>query len=141
MAQEAICVVETELPIQFVCADGTGIEKGAAVELSGDFTVSTGNGAADICGGIAAGEKIVSNGTTFLPTYRGGIFRVYLSGTVTRGDPLTLDSMANHFKTAKTLTSVQVSGAEIWGIALESGTTGQQKLMELRPQAWRGVAT
>jgi hypothetical protein len=61
-------------PIRFTCADGTGIEKGTLMELSGDRTViaNTNDNAPVV--GIAAAEKVASDGATTIAVYTDGIF-------------------------------------------------------------------
>lgn len=135
MAQEAVLVYETQLPIPFTCADGTGIERGAVVKMADPATISLSNAAVDVCGGILSGEKVASDGFVKAGVYRGGIFKVYLSGSCTVGDPAVTDSMANHFKSARALTEYALSGSRIFGIFLETGTTGETVLMELRPMS------
>jgi len=41
MANETTLMVETELPVNFKCADGAGIAKGALLELTESMTVVT----------------------------------------------------------------------------------------------------
>lgn len=131
MANEAKLRVKTGLPIQFKCSDGTGIEKGALVYLSGDMTVALATTDDQVMGGIVAGEKIASNGQLYVPVYREGIFQVKLSGTGTRGDLITIEGdTTNCFKAAN---ASNTSGNRIWGVALESWTTGQTKYVQLHP--------
>lgn len=129
MAREAVLVCETEKPINFVVADGTGIEKGSLLKLTSAMTASQSTAQNDIVAGIAAREKIASNGQTKLAVYRGGIFRVYASGSWSAGDLVGL--VAGNYMGK--ITAVNLSGAKIAGIALENATDGQQKLIELRP--------
>lgn len=128
MANEAVLKTATGLPIQMKCADGTGIEKGEVVKLSGEFTVSAaGTTVGQPAGGIVATEKIASNGQTYASVYREGIFKVYISGSVSAGDPLTNSSVQNYFEKAAT------NEEDLWGTVLEDATTGQQAFMELKP--------
>ncbi|MEX0595483.1 MAG: hypothetical protein WD512_03205, partial [Candidatus Paceibacterota bacterium] len=62
MALETTLMVELESPVNFTCADGTGIEKGAILTLSDPNTVATTTGDTDAVIGIAAEEKIASDG-------------------------------------------------------------------------------
>lgn len=127
MANEAILVVETELPINMTCADGTGIEKGTICKLTSPLTASASSSANDIVAGITQSEKIANDGNTSIATYRGGVFRVYCSGSISAGDPVTTGATANYVVKAST------NDENVLGIMLEDGTEGQQKLMELRP--------
>lgn len=133
MANEAVLIVETELPVNYTVANGTGIEKGAILKLSDPMTVALADGTANLTGGIAAEEKIASDGKTKLAVYRGGIFRVKASGAVTVGDPLvTSANSLNEVRRADGAAS-GASGAKILGFALETAATTETFLMELRP--------
>lgn len=132
MTYEAVLVYETERPISMTCADGTGILKGTAVKMADPMTVSAAATDHDICGGITYEEKVADSGKTTVPVYRGGIFKVYVSGNVTVGDPLSIEGdTSNHFKSVVNTTAL--SGCKVWGYAWETATTGQTCLMELRP--------
>ena len=61
-------------PIRFTCADGTGIAKGAIMELTDPRTVVTCTGANTALVGIAAAEKVASDGQTSIAVYTNGIF-------------------------------------------------------------------
>ena len=126
MANEATLLFETVHPIPFTVADGTGIEKGACLVLTDPMTaavaLTTSGGAV---AGIAASEKIANDGNTKLGVFRGGIFKVYASGSVTAGDGLQL--FGNFFQTAG------VNAENIAGVALETATNGETFKMELKP--------
>jgi len=132
MANEAVLVFETELPIPFTVADSTGIEKGAVLKMTDPMTAIITSAALDTVAGIASSEKIISDGKVKLGVYRGGIFKVYLSGSCTVGDAAVTDSMVNYFKSRATLTEAQLSGSKVAGIFLETGTANETVLMELR---------
>jgi hypothetical protein len=129
MANETKLIVETELPINFTVADGTGIEKGAFLTLSDPLTVATHSGANDLVGGVAYNEKIASDGVTKLAVLRRGIIKATLSGACTVGDPLVLDKSINHVTALSS--TVGLSGSKIVGTALETGTNAETILVEL----------
>ena len=130
MAHEATLYIETSPAIPFTVADAVGIEKGRTLKLVDPMAVSGSNAAADVVGGIAASEKIASDGKVKLGVYRGGVFKVYLSGACTAGDPAVLDAATNYFKTASL---VALSGSVVAGTFFEDGTNGQTVFMELNP--------
>jgi len=138
MANEAILIYETGPAIPFTVGNVAGIEKGEVLSLKDLRTVSGTVIAGDIVGGIAASEKIASDGKTKLGVYREGYFRVYLSGTCIAGDPAVLDLAKNYFKTQDNLTTL--SGSTIAGTFLETGADGETVLMELKPQHATGGA-
>lgn len=132
MANEAVLMFETSLPIPMVRSDTTvGIEQGAALQLVDEYKVSGARIASALCGGIAAAEAIASDGISTVPVYRSGIFKVKVSGSCTVGDAMTTDTSINYFKAIGQTYSF--SGSKVWGIALGTATTDQTVLMELRP--------
>lgn len=129
MSNEAVLKVETHIPINFTCATGTTIEKGAICKMTSPMTASTSDGANDIVAGIVQSEKLAAETTQdSVSIYRGGIFRVLCHGSITSGDPVTTG--------AGSVNGVVIATANqenILGIMLEDATEGQTKLMELRP--------
>jgi hypothetical protein len=133
MTNEAILVMEKSLPENFTVADGIGIEQGAILKLSDNNTVALSDGDEDYVGGVLQTEKIASDGTTSGSVYNDGLFRVYVSGSVTAGQALATSSSTDgdNILVAATATAV---GAKTWGIAREDHTgTASQILAELKP--------
>ena len=126
MVKEAELKVQYAPAMNFLCADGTGIEKGTIVALSGAAMTVKKASTDDIPAGITAEEKIASDGKTSIPVYRHGVFLVYCSGAVVAGDGVVC-SGDNHVSGAK---GIGVSGAQL-GIMLEDGADGAQALLEL----------
>lgn len=130
MANEAVLVYRVEHPISFTCADGTGIEKGAVLKLTDPMTASAADGTDDLIAGIAAAEKVASDGKTKVSVFRRGIFRMYLSGSASVGDPVgTISGYANYV--ASNAATGSLSGSKVLGTALETGSNGEQILVEL----------
>lgn len=115
MAFETTLVYETELPVPFKCADGTGIEKGAILKLTESMTAIITSGQGDMVAGIAAAEKIANDGVTTIPVYMGGIFRGTAGAAVNIGAGLMTDATANKLETTTGKT-----GAAQLGYALEA---------------------
>jgi len=128
MANEAILVYETATPIAFTCADGIGIEKGALLTLSDPMTVATTAAKEDVIAGIAAQEKIASDGKTKIAVYQAGFFKMTCSGSVTAGDALISGLGAGNI-----VETAGVGSEDILGIAQEDATTGQTLLVKLQP--------
>jgi len=133
MSFEAQLVLKTEEPIPFIIADSGSVTKGSVMKLTDPMTVALTAGAIDTFGGILWGDKISSDGVVRAAVYRGGIFKVYLSGSCTVGDPATTDALPNMFKSTIAIANASLSGTKIWGTFLETGTSGETVLMELRP--------
>ena len=128
MANEAKLVFETELPVPFKCADGTGIAKGAFLKLTDSMTAIITSGQNDKVAGIAAAEKIANDGNLTIPVYMGGIFKVVAGASASIGAALMTDATANKVETATTGT-----GASGIGYALEAPSgDGQTFLMRLQ---------
>jgi len=131
MANEATLVYERSVPVPFTVADGTGIEKGTFLTLSDPMTVAaTGANANAIVIGIAAEEKIASDGNTTLAVYLSGVFRVLAGGAVTVGDNVESHSVAQEVVTA---TQTANATANIIGKALETAADTDTFLISLSP--------
>lgn len=116
MANELVLQVELEPPIPFTVADGTGIEKGTLLELSDPMTAAKVSGAAPLVCGVAAEEKIASDGKTTLGVYLRGVFKATAGGTITAGDVLKAESGTNELLKG---TTSETDGV-IFGMALET---------------------
>ena len=132
MANEATLLVETKLPINMTCADGTGIEKGADVKLTDPMTVAIADGDGDVFGGIAAEEKIANDGKTKIAVYREGIFVMTGEGNITVGDQLMTGASTGPANAVMTGTNAALGGKGL-GIAFETSTDGQKLYVEVRP--------
>ena len=128
MTNEAKLKVETHIPINYTCSTLVTIEKGSIAKLTNPMTASQSSSANDIVAGIVQSEKLAADTTQdSVAIFRGGIFRVTVSGSVSAGDPVTTGATANYVLKASS------SNENILGYMLEDGTEGQTKLMELRP--------
>jgi|26BtaG_2_1085354.scaffolds.fasta_scaffold03470_8 hypothetical protein len=131
MADETTLYVELEPPVSFTCADGTGIEKGALLTLSDPMTVATTTGDTDAIIGIAAEEKIASDGKTKIAVYLRGIFKgVAGAAGTTAGQALISDTGTG---TANELVNADVNSEHLVGRALETATDRQTFLFLLSP--------
>ena len=130
MANELILQVRIEDPLPFTCADGTGIEKGALLKMSDPRTAAIASAALDKGAGVAAREKVVSDGRTEIGVFRRGWFLAYASGAINAGDPLQV-GVVNTYPNFVQAAGVTASGASLIGTALETAANGEQFLMEL----------
>jgi len=131
MANEAVLVMEYEPPVMFTVADGTGIEKGAILKMTDPMTAVLADGDGDIVAGIAAEEKIASDGKTKLAVYRRGVFRV-LAGAAGITVGLALDTHASTGATNEVAAAPAGAGHQL-GYALETAGDAETFLMELNP--------
>ena len=91
MANECILTTQFSPPVAFTCADGTGIEKGTLLQLTNPRTVSASSADNQTSIGVAAVEKIASDGKTKVSVYIDGIFLMTDSGAgFTAGDLLKI---------------------------------------------------
>jgi hypothetical protein len=133
MALETTLVFETSKPIPFTCADGTGIEKGALLKIADPFTVSLTAGDTDAIVGIAAEEKIASDGKVKIGVYTTGIFKGYAGAAgVTAGMAIISDTGTG---AANELVVADINSEHIVGRALETATDGETFLFQLNPFA------
>lgn len=122
MANEAELQYELEPAVPFTCADGTGIEKGTLLKLTDPMTVALSAAATDMIAGIAAEEKIASDGNTKIGVYMRGVFKMLCDGTINVGEVVIPDGTnPNEIITATTAGE----GMKGFGVALETGADGQ----------------
>ena len=108
-------------PVDFYCADGTGIAKGTLLKLSDARVVSAADSEGCVCAGIAAREKVANDGRTRIAVYQQGIFDMVASGAISVGSKLIAAGVNNQVKAGNAQ-----SGAAIIGYALETATDGER---------------
>lgn len=123
MANEATLMFETEPPIPFTVADGAGIEKGTVCKMSDPMTAAASSADNDVFAGIAANEKIASDGNTRLALYRRGIFKMVIAA----GESTTVgqDVVIKGANTIGGYTTLDDEKGYIIGQALETGAAGE----------------
>lgn len=132
MANEATLLIQTDIPIPYTCADGTGIEKGAVLKLSNPRTVALSSVVYEPIAGVLAAEKIASNGVTQVGVFKRGRFKMKLSGSCTAGHPVASASDANFPNyVCDGMGVAAVSGSAVMGIFEETGTTGDTVMVYL----------
>lgn len=128
MANEAILRDFLENPVDFTVADGTGIEKGALLQLTDPRTASAVTAIRQPLAGIAAVEKVASDGSTRLSVYRKGVFDMVASGAlIVAGNPVMAagDTAAVNANKVIIAVGASLSGAAVLGYALESAADGE----------------
>lgn len=132
MANEAALRVRTGNPIDFTCADGTGIEKGAVLKMTDPRTASLSDGDVDVVAGICAREKIASDGRTQIAVFREGIFDMVASGAIAVGAPVVTWSSSGG---SNIVATAAVNAENILGTALETASEGETFQVELNPRS------
>lgn len=130
MADEATLVLKTHIPMDFIVTNGTGIEKGTLLKMTDPRTAIISSAEGDQVAGIARREKILNDGRIRLSVFRGGVFRMKLSGSVGIGQavaPADTGTYPNFIRAAP----AALSGGQTLGISLEEGTNGNTIEVEL----------
>lgn len=118
MVNEAILKLKIEEPWDWIVADGTAIEKGTIMKMSGVGTAAPSDADGDKFACIARREKIVETGRTRLSGFRRGIFDMKVGDV----DVVAGDWVAISGNIIRPATSAEfISGAAI-GIAREDIT-------------------
>lgn len=125
---QAVLVYEVEPPIAFTVADGASIEKGDFVALSDPMTVALTSADNDKFGGIAAEEKIASDGKTKIAVYRRGIFKVEVGSA---GCTVGKDGVISAKNELTDYTTLDDEVGYKFGKFLETGTDGEFVMFEL----------
>lgn len=107
-------------PIRYTVADGTGIEKGQLLTISDPRTASKTSTDNDPFAGIAASEKVASDGSTTLAAYTHGIFDINAAAGITAGERVSVSGDDEVTKVA----SADLLFADV-GIALETASTDE----------------
>lgn len=122
MAGEAIIIelFNGGRPIRFTCIDGVPLPKGSLLELSADRTVQVATTDTACFVGIAASEKVASDGSTTIAAYTDGIFDLLSdTGTDVVGTMMAISSVDNTLETG--VDADMLSGANV-GYMVEAGT-------------------
>ncbi len=125
MTNEAVLKNKFSEPIDFIVADGTGIEKGTVLKISTPRTAAASGASGDIFAGIAHREKIANDGRTRLALIAGpgDIVSMTCDGVgVTVGDLVKIGG-ANLISTWTGATDAVAGDMEklAFGKALETG--------------------
>ena len=139
MASEATLIYELELPIPFTVAEATGIAKGALLKMSDPLTAALSDGSDDIMAGVAAEEKVASDGKVKLGVYMRGIFKCEANGTITVGQMVKSDATN---ATNTVIAVAQAAGAieNVFGRALETAADGETFLVYVNPFQFKDEA-
>ena len=132
MALELTLIVETEPPIMFTCANGTGIAKGTLLTMSDPMTAAACTTDTAVIAGVAAEEKIASDGKTKIAVWRRGIFK----GTAGAAGVAVGDGLISDCNTGdpNEIVKADVNSENLLGTALETATDLQTFLLELNPR-------
>ena len=134
MTDECVLKVETHIPVNFTCATGTTIEKGAVCKMTDGMVAILADGDADIPAGVVQSEKLAAETSQdSVAIYRGGIFTAVAGvAGVTFGEAIRLDVSTS---SANRLVDADVGSEQIVGICLQTAASGVRFLFELGPRA------
>jgi len=133
MTNETIHVVKIGDPIDFNVSNNVAITKGAILKLTTPRTAILAAGKGDLIAGIAARDKIASDGRTKLAVWRqsGNIFRMLASGSISAGDAVITSAGPTNSVMAQ---DASAAGCKIIGFALEGISDGAYGEIELNIQ-------
>lgn len=107
-------------PIDYTVADGTARNKGQLLALTSSRTAATPSNNTSYKCGIAAREKVASDGRPNLAVYTEGRFFIYVSGAVVAGQQLCFASdiatYPNHLQVCNS-GAITASGGQVFAIA------------------------
>ena len=141
MANEADLVEFDDWPSDFTVANATAITKGAICMMTDPRTAAIATNGPVAVAGIAARDKIASDGRTNLGMWHNGKFRVSLSGACKIGDPLMVSALATTYPNYVEAAGVTTSGAFTIGFAEETGVNGDRIQIRLQPGTSGGAVT
>ena len=125
MANEAQLRDWLDDPIDFIVADGTAITRGTLLTLTDPRTAIATTAAGAKIAGIAARDKIASDGRTRLAVFRRGIFDMVACGSISVGNAVVAVNHDNYVKEAIGVLGAN-SGATIIGHALETASAAER---------------
>ena len=132
MADEHVLKIETHLPVNFTCATGTTIEKGAMCMMTNGMVAATSTGDTDIVAGVVQSEKLAAETTqNSVAIYEGGYFTAVAGvAGVTFGHALITDTSTSG---ANRLVDADAASENMAGICMETAATGVRFLYKLQP--------
>ena len=134
MADEHVLKIETHIPVNFTCATGTTIEKGAACKLTDNMTAILEDGDGNVMAGVVQSEKLALDTTqNSVPIFRKGIFTAVAGAAgVTFGKAIKTDAATS---STNRLVDAGANENNIWGTCLETAANDVRFLYELNIRA------
>ena len=124
MAFEWTILTELEPAVGFTVADGTGIEKGSLLKMTDPMTAIINSGDIDQIIGVAAEEKVASDGKTKIGVYMRGIFKCTAVASITVGD-LLMNNASEGAVNEVIPATAPADGSHVFALALETVTDTQ----------------
>lgn len=116
---------------QMTCSNLVGIEKGALLKLTDPNTAVLSDGDVDVLAGIAASEKVASDGNTIIGVHKKGVFELIASNAIAVGAPVVSASSTGGANYVATGVGANASGAAVLGYALETAADAERILVRL----------
>ena len=134
MTGEAVLKIETHIPINYTCSTLVTMEKGAILKLTDPMTAVLSDGENDLVAGIGQSEKLALDTTQdSVSVYRGGIFSAVAGvAGVIFGEAVIIDVGTSG---ANRLVKADNQSEQIFGICLQTASSGNRFLFELGPRA------
>jgi hypothetical protein len=106
-------------PIQFVCASGTAIAKGAILAMSEPRTATMAASKHQMVAGIAAQDKAADDYSDSIAVYQKGIYDMQVGSEAIATGAFCGTSGANF------IIPVSISGSNVLGVMMEDGAAGE----------------
>ncbi len=132
MADEHVLKIETHIPVNFTCATGTTIEKGAACKMTDGMVAILEDGDGNVIAGVVQSEKLAAETSQdSVSIYEGGWFTAVAGvAGVTFGQAIRTDASTS---SENRLVNADANDKNIWGICAETAVSGVRFLYKLNP--------
>ena len=132
MADEHVLKVETHIPVNYTCATGTTIEKGAMCKMTDGMVAILSDGDTDIVAGVVQSEKLAAETSqNSVAVFEGGYFSAVAGvGGVVFGEALITDSSTS---SENRLVKADAGSENIVGYCLQTAASGVRFLYKLMP--------
>ena len=136
MADEHLLKVEMETPVNFTCATGATIEKGAACKMTNGMVAILEDGDGNAVAGVAQSEKLAAETSqNSVSIYQTGWFTAVAGvAGVTFGKAIRTDASTSG---ANRLVDCGINDMNVWGVCAETAASGVRFLYKLQPTVMR----
>ena len=132
MADEHVLKIETDIPVNFTCATGVTIEKGAACKFTNGMVAILEDGDGNAVAGVVQSEKLAAETSqNSVAIFPGGYFTAVAGvAGVTFGKAIRTDVATS---SANRLVDCGINDENVWGVCQETAASGVRFLYKLQP--------
>jgi hypothetical protein len=106
--------------ISFGVGNAVALEKYDILKMSGAYSVAKASASGDIIAGLAATEKVASDGSTTIGAITSGVFDLFVGGAVAIGDDLVFSGAHALGQQLRKYTTLDDEKGAVIGKALET---------------------